>query len=370
MQFHSCIAGAVLVLCACGDDGDGHIVRSCDQATSADGWANVTPNEVSLDGEFDTPAGQNYGVHSFVLDPDDTSILYLGTSAQGIYKSENCGATWTHINTGTNGDKLDAGRQWTMQIDPDNPKNLYTNSGYSPNGSIAWKSTDGGVSWAELISPDYIKALQFGNFVAQITMDPTSPRHLIVTPHFECEVGTVNGLPATKACLLETMDAGGTWRILEGTPESGEGAGQWIVDSQTWYWAAYFGGLFRSSNAGASWDKVMDGYALPAAFSPGNGKWYTGAEFNVIEGSNDGAWAALEDSPGANQVTGDATTLFVSRGASFNSAPVSDLTAWTELETPFEGEDNVLSWGLHYDADHHMLYSLNSTKGFWRLRVD
>jgi hypothetical protein len=348
-----------------------HTPGPCTSLGAVGTWEHVTPKEVSLDEKFDTPAGLNYGVHSFVVNPLDSAVVYLGTSAQGIYKTTDCGATWKHVNTGKNGSMLDQGRQWTFVIDPVDPNVLYTNTGYSPKGSIAWKSTNGGVDWEEFISPEYVKALQFGSFVHHISIDPTQPKHLIVTPHFECEIGAVGGLPKTKNCLLETMDAGATWRILEGTPGSGEGAGQWMVDSKTWFWAAYFDGLYRTIDGGASWQRVYDGgYADPAAFSPGGGKWFTGGEFNVLASPDGTTWKTIEGSPGASQVTGDGEILFVSRGAAYHSAAVADPTKWTKLPSPpFGNPDTARSWGLEYDPEHHVLYSLNSIDGFWRMRT-
>ncbi len=350
-----------------------HTPGPCTSLGAVGVWEQITPKAVSLDEKFDTPAGLNYGVHSFVINPLDSSMLYLGTSAQGIYQTTDCGATWKHVNTGKNGAMLDQGRQWTFVIDPLEPKNLYTNTGYSPKGSIAWKSTNGGVDWEEFISPDAIKALQFGSFVHLISIDPTNPKHLIVTPHFECEIGAgPGGLPKTKNCLLETMDAGATWKILEGTPGSGEGAGHWMADSKTWFWAAYFGGMYRTIDGGASWQHVYDGgYADPAGFSPGGGKWFTGGEFNLLSSADGATWKKLDPSPGASNVTGDGKIIFVSRGASYQSAPVADPTKWTKLAAPaFAKPDSARSWALKYDPDHHVLYSLNSTDGFWRMRTE
>jgi photosystem II stability/assembly factor-like uncharacterized protein len=348
---------------------------ACNDLGAVGTWQSIVPKEVSLDPAFQTPAGMNYGAHSLVVNPLDSSVIYLGTSAQGIYKSTDCGATWKHINTGKNGDKLDHGRQWTFLIDPVDPDVLYTNSGYSPDptGSIAWKSTNGGVDWEEFVSPEYVAALQFHNFVHMMSIDPTDHLHLLVTPHFACEPGSVNGLPKTANCLLETKDAGKTWRILEGTPDAGEGTGHFIQDAKTWFWAASFGGMYRTIDGGGSWQKVYDGgYADPGGVSPSKNIWFTGAEFNVLTSTDDGmTWNVIPNSPGASNVAADATDIFVSRGAGFSRAKAKDPTKWTALASPpFKTPDSVKAWAVRYDADHHVLYSLNSTDGLWRLRLE
>jgi hypothetical protein len=354
-----------------GDEGSStgeppHMIVPCDEIAGAGTWEHITPAEVSLAVDFPTPAADNFGVHSFVLDPQNTATIYLGTSAQGIYKSEDCGATWVHINTGTNAETLDGGRQWTFQIDPVDSQVLYTNTGYGSNG--AWKSTNGAVDWNPFID-HHLAALQFGGFVHHITMDPTDHEHLIVTPHFECEVGAVDGLPLTPSCLLETKDGGATWDIREGTPAAGEGAGQWMQDADTWFWAEGFPGLWRTGDAGASWQHVYDeGYATAGAFTLDDGTIFTGGVFSVLTSTDGGlTWSSIPKSPGADVVTGDQDTIYVSRNGLYHSAPAADPTAWTQLPTPaFPDPSYVVTWDFLYDPDHHLLYSLNSRNGFWR----
>ena len=353
-----------------GTGGLPHVVGKCDALGAPGKWEEITPAEVSLDFAFKTPAGDNFGDHSFVIDPQNRAHIYLGTSAQGIYESTDCGATWKKINTGRNGDKIDQGRQWTFVIDPVDPKILYTNAGYGNNN--AWKSTNGGVDWDTFIDPAYAKALQFGGFVHSITMDPTDHQHLIVTPHFECEVGQgPSGLPHDKGCLLETTDAGTTWKIREGTPGSGEGAGQWMVDAKLWYWAEGFPGLWRTENGGETWEHVYTGgYATNGGFHLQGQAYYTGGVFNLLSSSDGKAWSAIPDSPGIDWLAGDATDLFGARGAYFARTSATNPKTWTELpKPPFPKPDNLQGWGIKWDPDHRLLYSIHSVNGFWRMVV-
>jgi hypothetical protein len=99
---------------------------------------------------------------------------------------------------------------------------------------------------------------------------------------------------------------------------------------------------------------------------------YTGAEFNLLGSEDDGAtWKIVPNSPGVSNVTGDANLIFVSRGASYQSASLSDLSKWTKLSSPpFAKPDEARSWRLVYDPDHHLLYSVNSIDGSWRMRTE
>lgn len=351
--------------------GPPHMVSPCDALPAAGTWEHITPLEVDLGEAFQTPAGENYGVHSFVIDPQDTARVWLGTSAQGIFVTDDCGASWTHVDTGTNAEVMDGGRQWTFVIDPSDPDILYTNTGYGALG--AWKSTNGGVDWNPLVDAPWLSALQFGGFVQFIRMDPTDPQHLLVTPHFECEVGVVDGQPTDTACMLETMDAGATWRILEGTPPAGESASQKMIDGSTWFWAEGFGGLWRTVDGGASWQHVYDeGYATATIVPAADGSWLTGGVFSILRSTDEGAsWAAIPDSPGSDVLTGDDELLFSSRNGFYARAAADDPTTWTAMPTPtFPSPEYVVTWDLRYDPDHRILYSLNSRNGFWRIVVD
>ena len=108
-------------------------------------WEQITPPEALA--QFPGPGNCRYGTGSFVVDPS-TDAVYLGTCNMGIWKTTDCGSTWVHINTGTNGKTLDTGRQWTFAIDPVDPRVLYTNSGYGAMSNGAFKSIDGGVELA------------------------------------------------------------------------------------------------------------------------------------------------------------------------------------------------------------------------------
>jgi hypothetical protein len=343
-----------------------HVVLPCDKLSAKGAWEDITPPGLNLSSSFKTPAGDNFGAHSVGVDPKNTANVYLGTSAQGIFKSTDCGATWVHINTGRNGDKLDGGRQWVFVIDPVNPQIIYTNSGYSQNN--AWKSTNGGVDWDPLVSAEYVRALQYNGFVHWIAIDPTNHDHLLVTPHFSCEVGAVNGLPKSPNCMLETMDAGQTWKILEGTPAVMENGGPWMVDTKTWFVSSAFDGLWRTTDGGSSWNHVFStGYASVGDVKLSNGNRYGGGVFNVIVSSDDGAsWAALPNSPGAQFVAGDADTLYTVKDLEYNTTSVTDLTKWQHLPSP-QLAQGASAWSMKYDPDHHILYSVYSTSGFWRL---
>src|SRR5204862_417293 len=85
--------------------------------------------------------GSGYGVTSLVLDPARSGTIYVGSDHAGLWKSTDCGSTWTKLNTGRNGTILDGGLLWTVAIDPLDPTVIYLS---------AFNSGDGGTTWEKL----------------------------------------------------------------------------------------------------------------------------------------------------------------------------------------------------------------------------
>jgi photosystem II stability/assembly factor-like uncharacterized protein len=351
-----------------------HIVRPCvgpyGGAGDAGVWEEITPAAVNLDPAYKNPsnAGTNGGVGTFVIDPQDTANIYLGTSAQGIYKSTDCGSTWAKVNTGMNGTALDQGGQWTMAIDPVDPRGvIYANSGYGPNG--LFKSTNGGVDWQQILP---MGVFVYGGFVHNVSMDPTNPQHLVVSPHFTCEGSH------SMYCLLETQNGGADWNVIENAPPNGEQAGVVVVDANTWFFAEGFGGLQRTADEGKTWTLVANpqGYAFASLVHPDGGSYFISAQFNMITSPDGIAWSTMANSPPAWALTSSSTSIFAGTGGfcapsstpfqPFWEAPLSDPTKWTQIPSP------PMKYGpgtMEYDEDHGILYASSCNGGFWRVTI-
>jgi hypothetical protein len=339
-------------------------VLACDSLAAVGKWENITPNGTTL------PDG--YLSQAFVLDPLHAGTLYVGighdpgvvkTSAPTLFKTSDCGASWVHINTGKNGALLDAAMLWALAIDPVDPEVLYASSGYGANG--VFKSTNGGVDWVQILPMDISSVLMYGGFVERIVIDPTDHLHLIVSPHFACQNGHTN-------CVVESMDGGASWRILDGMPEGGEDSGQLILDSRTWLWASTTG-VWRSGDGGASWQSVWKDWSFPSLYHSRNGNYYLmSAQDGLLESSDSIAWHVVPSSShGSRAVWGDGTTLFTS-ARNFNSTPYQPYEAASEASpTKFATYASPAmsqgGWLLAYDDAHHLLYSSNERAGFWRV---
>lgn len=349
-----------------------HVVKACDDLPAEGVWEEITPPVMPLEGNDPCPYGG-----AFVMDPQDPTTLYVGSCNQGIWKSSDCGASWLHVNTGENGKTLDNGRQWTFSIDPTDSQVLYANSGYGSSSNGAFKSTDGGVNWQQLWPPAdeaLAKVVEY-NFVAQVVLDPSDPQHLLITFHAKCAA------PHSEACFGESSDGGKNWYLIDGQPDWAGGEGQFIYfldNSTTWLWGSQSNGLWRTTDAGRSWnavtDKMAQGHGAGQLYRAKDGTFYLPVLGGILRSPDGVTWDLVPDSGSIMAgLTGNGTTMWASRGfpwdpsddlyLPFWSSPEADGLTWTQMDSPMLSNGG----GLAYDPDHHILYSSNLGAGFWRV---
>lgn len=362
------------------DDGPGHdlpphTVSPCDGLAAAGTWEDITPPLV----ELPDAAPCAYG-GAFAMNPQDPSTVWLGTCNQGVWKTSDCGASWTHVDTGTNGDVLDAGRQWTFAIDPSDPDVLYTNSGYGVFSNGALKSVDGGVNWSVIwppAQPELQGVVQY-DFVASVVMDPDDPEHLLLTFHAECGAGH------SEACFGRSFDGGETWMLVDGEPQwvGGEGQFVYFLDGrETWLWGSQSNGLWRTDDAGATWTAVTDdqaqGHGAGQMYRAVDGTFYLPVLAGILRSPDGITWTAVPDSGSImSGLTGNGVTMWASRGfpwdpsddlyEPFWTSAEDDGLTWTQFASPMLSNGGQLA----YDADHHLLYSSNGGEGLWRVVVE
>jgi hypothetical protein len=352
----------------------------CNQLADAGTWESITPPVAPLH-SIDPCA---YG-GEFVMNPLDPSMLYVGTCNEGIWKTTDCGSSWVHINTGTNGVALDSGRQWTFLIDPVDPNILYTNSGYNscvsgstdPGNCIngAFKSTNGGVDWQVIWPPSdpNLSQVVAYNFVGHLAMDPTDRQHLLVSFHATCAA------PHSAACIGESKDGGETWRLVDGLAQwtGGEGQAIYFLDGGgTWLFGSQSNGLWRTSDSGATWTDLNSpqGHAAGALYRTAGGTFYLATPGGILRSPDGIAWSLVPNSGDTMLgLTGNGTTLFASRGfpwdpsttlyEPFWTSPENDGQTWTKISSPMLSNGGSLA----YDKVHKILYSTDLGAGVWRV---
>jgi hypothetical protein len=340
--------------------------RPCSALPAPGTWENIEPTVGGLHGE---PNG-------IVLDPFETGTLWLGTHGSGdatgqhriggVFKSVDCGASWTQVSTGLNSDKVNKGDLWSLAIDPVDRGVIYTVGGYGAYG--LWKSTNGGVDWVSVFPQGSEVATVVGyTFIKSISIDASDHRHLVASMHSSCSA------PYGASCHAESVNGGLTWNLLknpmgddwaEDTPSFAIG-GNAILYSD-------FQGLWSTENHGTSWDKV-GGMVLGANHRQlrpaSDGFYYLPGGMGVLRSADGKSWSKVPNSGGAsNDVAVGGGLLFTAEpnSKSYRKVSLSDFQTWTTIPPP---PANLGAQQIDYDEVHHILYSSNFSSGLWRMVI-
>ena len=217
------------------------------------------------------PVFDNYGSYSIgciVIDPNNPFVVWAGTGehnhqralgyGDGVYKSIDGGKAWK--NMGLNDSRQIGG----IVIDPRNSNIVFVAAEGSVWGSGGdrglYKSNDGGKTWKKILN------ISEQTGVNNIIYDPRNPDVMYATSeqrrrHVFTKIG---GGPETS--VYKSTDAGETWdKIVNGLPNvdmGGIGIAISPVNPDILYIvveaADKKGGTFRSTNRGASWEKMND----------------------------------------------------------------------------------------------------------------
>jgi hypothetical protein len=341
-------------------------VGNCTSLPASGTWENVSPSAVSATdgGTF----SQGFS-EALVVDPFDPAVVWLAVGYQGIFKSENCGATWAHVNTGRNGDLMDKGSHVSMVVDPVDKGTIYAISIFDSWGF--WKSTNGGVDWDQLFATGSDVTTATNNFADGIASDPTDHQHLIVNFHTNC-----TGAYA-PTCEAETKDGGATWRLFK-TPNMNweEGAGAWVLGANTWL----YGGLdlYLTEDSGATWNKVTPSGTW--SFSGGevathpiarttDGTYYLTSSQGIATSPDGHTWTTV---PGFSHSTvgfamGNGNLFASDQWSSGYYSAAEGSQTWATIPPASALPATQGAPYLDYDAVHHVLYSSNFAGGTWRL---
>jgi photosystem II stability/assembly factor-like uncharacterized protein len=223
------------------------------------------------DGITFEPVFDHYGAYSIgciAIDPSNPYVVWAGTGennhqralgyGDGIYKTTDGGKSWKDMGL------KDSRQIGELAIDPRNSNIVFVaaeGSVWGPGGDRGlYKTEDGGKNWKKVLD------ISENTGVNNIIYDPRNPDVMYATSeqrrrHVYTKIG---GGP--ESAVYKSTDAGETWnKIMKGLPKVDLG-GMDIAyapsnpDILYLIVAAAEGksGFFRSTNRGASWDKMSD----------------------------------------------------------------------------------------------------------------
>lgn len=223
---------------------------------------------------FDEQPTQSIG--SIAVAPSDPNIVYVGSGegqhrpdlsvGDGIYKSTDAGKTWTHLG-------LRDGQQIPdLAVDPKNPDRVFAAVLGHPYGANAergvYRSLDGGKSWERVLFKDE------NTGAYSIAIDPSQPQ-TVYASLWQDRQGPWedrNAYQGPNGGLFKSTDGGATWRKLtNGLPEKTAQAIITVspanpqrlfatvsVRTDTGGKGAPGSGLYRSDDSGESWTRITD----------------------------------------------------------------------------------------------------------------
>jgi photosystem II stability/assembly factor-like uncharacterized protein len=214
------------------------------------------------------PGGAGLILHSLVLDPRDEDRIWVGISAAGVFHTADGGETWEPRNRGTRADFLPEGERYPefgqcvhcLVIAAGMPDRLY-----QQNHCGMYRSENGGRRW------ESIEAGLPSSFGFPAAAHPRDPATLYLVPLNGDTAGRY--VPEGKAAVWRTRDGGATWQALrEGLPQENAFLGvlrQAMATDPLAPAGVYFGtssgALFASADEGESWRCIAQ--HLPAILS-------------------------------------------------------------------------------------------------------
>jgi photosystem II stability/assembly factor-like uncharacterized protein len=210
--------------------------------------------------------GRSYGVAGNADQPD---TFYFGSVGGGVWKTENSGRTWFPISD----EGIPIGSIGAIAVAPSNPNIVYVGTG-EPDirsqhsyGIGMFKSTDAGKTWTHI-------GLEGTHQIGRVAVDPANPNRVYVAA-----LGNVYA-PNPERGLYRSTDGGASWKkiLFKANDPNNVGAIEVAIDPKNprvlyaslWGtrrppWSVYApsnmpgGGLYKSTDGGDTWKQLTGG---------------------------------------------------------------------------------------------------------------
>ncbi len=210
-------------------------------------------------------------IGALAVAPSNPDIIYVGSGeglrrpdlsvGDGFYKSTDAGRTWQHLGL------RDAQQIASIIVDPKDPNRLFVavqGHPYGPNPERGvFRSLDGGQTWQKVLYKDE------NNGGDDLVFDPRNSQVIFASMWSSRRPPwtTGGGYNGPGSGLFKSTDGGDNWRQLtKGLPGADEGIGRigpTVSPSDpdrmyAWVNAKKGSGIYRSDDAGESWQQVND----------------------------------------------------------------------------------------------------------------
>lgn len=192
---------------------------------------------------------------------------YFGATGGGVWKTEDGGSSWANISDGFFGGSIGA-----VAVSESDPNTIYvgggevTVRGNVSSGNGMWKTIDGGKNWEHI-------GLEDSKHIPRIRIHPTDPNIVFVAA-----LGHLYG-PNQQRGIFRSTDGGKSWdRVLFANDEAGavdivfDPNNTRVLYASTWkvlrtpYSLESGGegsGLWKSTDSGATWKEITKNSGLP-----------------------------------------------------------------------------------------------------------
>ena len=267
---------------------------------STDGGASFTLSQ----GPGNIFATSGLTTSKIAVDPTNANIVYAamgnvgGAKAfrpgAGVYKSTDGGVTWANLTasietTDTYSD---------VEVNPTNPSIVYMAVGtfYAAAKAGVYESTNGGTAWTKLNLG--VATTNFGR--TSIAIAPSSPQTVYAT----VEDANTSGV----LLVARTDDGGTTWTAVTPGHNYMGGQGwydQWVIVSPISPMTVFVGGspsdsasILESTDGGANWSNIGQGVDGTGPHADHHAAAFT-SDGKMIEGNDGGIWRLDNASPSA-----------------------------------------------------------------------
>ncbi len=332
-------------------------------AAAAGGVWKTTNAGFSFEPVFESQG--SYSIGCVTMDPNNHNVVWVGSGennnqrsvsyGDGVYKSVDGGASWK--NTGLKKSE----HIGMIAVDPRCSNTVYV-AAYGPVWSAGgdrglYKTTDGGETWVKVLD------ISENTGVNEVHLDPRNPDVIYATAHQRRRRQWTYLGGGPESGIYKSTDAGATWnKINKGLPQGDIGRiGMDISPANPEIIYAVVedgsgGGFYKSTNRGASWQKMSS--------TSTSGNYYQ----EVIADPRDENRVYIMNSYTLVSVDGGAT--FTNRGESCKH--IDNHCLWIDPQNPLhhmEGTDGGVYETFDRGKTWRMFTNLPVTQ-FYKVSVD